>query len=408
MDSALGKAFNIATGRYWWVLCVQSVAEGGVTSSLYRVVRKKGAARSAVVASFSGSLEECRGFQIMNGGAADGVLLVDDATPVKILSETVGSTVDFPGYKPENFDRVESVVGAFSVVALKSAVETFARDVEGIGFKLLAHIPAALLYSELMRPDGDAPRLVSRLENGFAELWLFLEGNLAAYYKVVGDASAPLSCYVQERFVLGETPVEADAVNGENLARTAAEDAWLFKTYGMPAFHTPADKKAVSRIREAALFRRMLKVCAAFIFVSIFVIIAFGTATGVYAHRSEAQIQSFESKIQKQRELEQVWNQLESDRARSESYLRHRSRTASSLGVLASRVPENVWIAHWNVSKRIHSVQGYAASSEDVSSILAALENERKLVNVRLRTTEKTTWKGRPVVKFDLTAEDVR
>lgn len=408
MDFALGKAFNIATGRYWWVLCVQSVADGGIVAFLYRVVRKKGAARSVVVASFSGSLEECRGFLILNGCSADGVLLVDDATPVKILSETVGSTADFPGYKPENFDRVDSVVRAFSVVALKSAVETFARDVEGVGFKFLAHIPAALLYSELMRPDGDAPRLVSRLENGFTELWLFLEGNLAAYYKVAGDASAPLSCYVQERFVQGKTPVEGVCATVENLAMAAAEDAWLFKTYGMPAFHTPADKKAVSRIREAVLFRRMLKVCAAFVFVSIFVIFVFEAGTCVYTQRSESQIQSFEAKIQKRKELEQVWNQLESDRARSESYLRHRSRTASSLGVLASRVPENVWIAYWNVSKRIHSVLGYAASSEDVSSILAALENERKLVNVRLRTTEKTTWKGRPVVKFDLTAEEVR
>lgn len=408
MDSALGKAFNVATGRYWWVLCVQPLAEGGLCAQLSCVVRKSGAARCAVLVSFSGSLEECRRFQIQNGGAADGVLLVDDTTPVKVVSEAVDSTADFPGYKSENLDCVDSLSGAFSVAALKNAVETFAHDVEGFGFKLLAHVPAVLLYSELMRFDGEAPHFVSCFKSGFTELWLFLEGNLVAYYKAAGDVSASLVLYARERFMLGEIPVEECSVTSENLAKAVAEDAWLFKTDDMPAFHTAADKKAISRIREAALFRRTLKVCVAVLVVSVLVLFAFEIGTGMYTQSTEAQIQSFESKIQKQKELEQVWNKLESDRSRSESYLKHRSRIASSLGVLASHVPENVWIVHWNVSKQIHSVQGYANTSEDVSAFLSALENEHKLVNVRLRTTEKTTWKNHQVVKFDLTAEDVR
>lgn len=51
------------------------------------------------------------------------------------------------------------------------------------------------------------------------------------------------------------------------------------------------------------------------------------------------------------------------------------------------------------------SLQGYSASSEEVSKFLSILEAEKKLVNVRLRSTEKTTFKRKPVVKFDLSAE---
>ena len=63
------------------------------------------------------------------------------------------------------------------------------------------------------------------------------------------------------------------------------------------------------------------------------------------------------------------------------------------------------WITHWSVNRNFHSLQGYSASSEEVSRFLATLEHEKRLVNVRLRATEKTTFKRKPVVKFDLTAE---
>lgn len=407
MPSALGNAFNIATGRYWWVLCVHSSAEVVFSAQIFSVTRKRGA-NCNIVLSFSGTLEECRRFQILNGGSADGVLLVDDSTPVKIVSEEIGSTADFPGFKPENLDCVESLSGTFSVAALKNAVESLARDVESAGFKLLAHVPSILFYSELIRFEDSQPHLVCRIENEFTDLWVFLDGSLVACYKVAGDASKDLSRYARDRFLLGEIPVEECSVDDEALAKAVSEDAWVFRTDNLSAFHTAADKKALSRIHEAAFFRRSLKACIGIIFISLIVLFAFEAGTGVYMQRSEAQIQSFESKIHKQKELEQIWNKLENDRNRSESYLKHRSKISSSMGVFAATLPESVWLVHWNISKKIHTVQGYAASSEDVSTFLSILENERNLVNVRLRTTEKTTWRNRPVVKFDLTAEDVQ
>lgn len=404
---SLESIYNILLGRYWWVLYVRpNMAENDSCAQLFCVVGKNG--HGTVVKSFSGSLDECRQFQIINGGAADGVLLVNDMTPLKIVSEEICSTNDFPGYKPENFDSVESFSGAFLVMALKNAVESLAKDVENSGFKLLLHVPAVLLYSEQIGYEDNDPHIVLSEENGYTDLWLYLEGSLAAFYRVVGNQQDRLPNYICERFVLGTIPPEKISVTKECLAKTIADDAWLFKIDNVPAFHTAVDKKAVSRINEAAIFRRTLKMCALILAVSMIVLFAFEVGYNVYKQSSETQIQSFESRMKKQKELELVWEKLERDKASSEAFLKIKTHTAGSLEIIASHVPENVWLDHWNVSKQIHSVRGYANSSEALSAFLSALENERKLINVRLRTTEETTWKNTQVVRFDLVAEAVQ
>ena len=114
------------------------------------------------------------------------------------------------------------------------------------------------------------------------------------------------------------------------------------------------------------------------------------------------------ARIQKQKELAAVLEKLENERAASESFLMQRSHVASSLKNFAVNVTDNVWITNWNVSRGNHSVQGYAITPEDLSDFLTSLEKERNLVNVRLKTTEKTTWNKLNVVKFSLGAEDVR
>ena len=77
-------------------------------------------------------------------------------------------------------------------------------------------------------------------------------------------------------------------------------------------------------------------------------------------------------------------------------------------GSFVVNVTDNVWITSWNASRGNHSVQGYAITPEDLSDFLSTLEKERNLVNVRLKTTEKTTWNKLQVIKFSLGAEDVQ
>lgn len=407
MAASLGKMLDDVTGRFWWVLVVNDFANAG-SAHILRVMRGRGAGRSFVDYSFSGTLAECREFQVKNGGGADGILLVDCCTPVKIVSEEVGTVADFPGYKAENLDNVESISGDFSAVALKSSVENFVADMDKYGFKILLHVPSVLVVAELLDVSSEQPCLFTNCSDGFVRLLLTSGGKIVAGYKVAGENAERLSGYVREHFFLKDTVEEQFSMEPETLAKAVAEDAWLFRTDGMPAFHTAVDKGAVRRIREAAFSRRILKFCLAFVSLSFIALFAFRIGTSVYVDRSQSKIQGFKARVQKQKELSQVLEKLENDRAASETFLKHRSHMATSLKNFVVNVTDNVWITSWNASRGNHSVQGYAITPEDLSDFLSTLEKERNLVNVRLKTTEKTTWNKLQVIKFSLGAEDVR
>ena len=371
-------------------------------------MRGRGAGRSFIDFSFAGTLEECRGFQLKNGGGADGVLLVDCVTPVKVVSDEVGSIADFPGYKAENLDSVESISGDFSVVALKNAVEDFSAEVGKFGFKILLHVPSLLVAAELISTSSEFPCVYTNCDGGFVRLLLSSNGKIVAGYKVVGDNVEQLKSFVCERFFLKNVVEEPFSIQPEMFAKIVAEDAWVFRTDGVPAFHTAVDKSAIQRIREAAFSRRVLKSCFVIALLSLLTLVAFRVGTTVYMERSESKIQGFKANVQKQKELSLILEKLENERAESESFLLHRSHVATSLKNFSINVTENVWITEWHISKGSHSVQGYAISPEDLSDFLSVLEKERNLVNVRLKTTEKTTWKNHQVIRFSLSAEDVR
>lgn len=407
MAKSLRKMLDDATGRFWWVLIVNDAANSS-PAQIMRVMRGRGAGRSFIDFSFSGTLEECREYQVKNGGGADGVLLVDCITPVKIVSDEVGSVADFPGYKAENLDTVEFISGDFSVVALKSAVENFVTEVEKWGFKILLHVPSVLVVAELLDTSSEQPCLFTNCSDGFVRLLLASGGKIVAGYKVAGDDCKRLASYVCERYFLKNIAEETFSIESETIAKTIADDAWLFRTDGVPAFHTPADKSAVRRIREAAFSRRVLKACFVIALLSLVTMLVFRVGTAVYVDRSESKIQGFKVKVQKQKEFALVLENLETERAESESFLMHRSHVATSLSLFAANVTDNVWITSWHVSRGSHSVQGYSITPEDLSELLTVLEKERNLVNVRLKTTEKTTWKNHQVIRFSLSAEDVR
>lgn len=407
MAKSLRKMLDDATGRFWWVLIVNDAANSS-PAQIMRVMRGRGTGRSFIDFSFSGTLEECREYQVKNGGGADGVLLVDCITPVKIVSEEVGSVADFPGYKAENLDTVDSISGDFSVVALKSAVENFIAEVEKWGFKILLHVPSLLVAAELINISSEEPCLYTNCDGGFVRLLLSSSGKIVAGYKVAGDDCKRLAGYVCERFFLKDVAEESFSIESETIAKAIADDAWLFRTDGVPAFHTPADKGAIRRIREAAFSRRVLKACFVIALLSLVTLLVFRVGTTVYVDRSESKIQGFKAKVQKQKELALVLEKLETERAESESFLMHRSHVATSLNNFAVNITDNVWITSWHVSRGSHSVQGYAITPEDLSELLTVLEKERNLVNVRLKTTEKTTWKNHQVIRFSLSAEDVR
>ncbi len=407
MATFLGKMLDDFTGRFWWVLVVHDCANSG-SAQIMRVMRGRGVGRSFIDFSFAGTLEECRGFQLKNGGGADGVLLVDCVTPVKVVSDEVGSIADFPGYKAENLDSVESISGDFSVVALKNAVDEISAEVGKLGFKILLHVPSLLVAAELINTSSELPCFYTNCDGGFARLLLSSSGKIVAAYKVVGDDVNRLKRFVCERFFLKDVAEEPFSMQPEMIAKIVAEDAWVFRTDGVPAFHTTVDKGAIQRIREAAFSRRVLKSCFVIALLSLLALVVFRVGTTVYIERSESKIQGFKANLQKQKELSIILEKLETERVASESFLLHRSHVATSLKNFSVNVTDNVWVTDWHISRGNHSVQGYAITPEDLSVFLSALEKERNLVNVRLKTTEKTTWKNHQVIRFSLSAEDVR
>lgn len=407
MATFLGKMLDDFTGRFWWVLVVHDCANS-VSAQIMRVMRGRGVGRSFIDFSFAGTLEECRGFQLKNGGGADGVLLVDCVTPVKVVSDEVGSIADFPGYKAENLDSVESISGDFSVAALKNAVEEISVEVGKLGFKILLHVPSLLVAAELINTSPEFPCVYTNCDGGFARLLLSSSGKIVAGYKVIGDNVDRLKSFVCERFFLKNVVEESLSIQPEMFAKIVAEDAWVFRTDGVPAFHSAVDKDAIRRIREAAFSRRVLKSCFVIALLSLLTLIAFRVGTTVYIERSESKIQGFKANLQKQKELSIILEKLETERVASESFLLHRSHVATSLKNFSVNVTDNVWVTDWHISRGNHSVQGYAITPEDLSDFLSALEKERNLVNVRLKTTEKTTWKNHQVIRFSLSAEDVR
>lgn len=396
----VGKVLSVSAGRFWWVLVVHSRAGGG-NASILRVVRGRSAGRSVVDYTFVGSFGRCREFLEQNGGGADGVLLVDDSTPVKVAQDGEDE------FKREGFESVRSIDGNFGVVALRREIEDLADDVCKAGFKILAHVSALFLEVEMLRQkDLSEPKIFTSVSEGVSKAWLFTDGEILASYKVLCDnVERRLVDFVGERFFLKSLAVEEVFIADSDMARTVAEDAWLFRTSYLPAFSTLPDAQAVARIREAALFRRVFKACVGILFTTILVTLAFWGGVSWYAEKTEVQVAAFEKNLEIRKELERVWKKLEEDKAGIEKFLGHRSRMSSSFSIFAKAIPAGSWISHWTVSGNVHSLQGYSVSPEEVSKLLYALESERKLVNVRLRTTEKTTWKGRPVVRFNLTAE---
>lgn len=403
MANAFRTALSVSTGRYWWVLVARDGSNGGVAQVL-RVLRGRGAGHSYVDLSYSGTFEECRRFQVANGGSADGILLVDDATPVKMVQ------IGDEEFKRENFEYVNSIDGDFAVVALRRSFEELVEEVVKVKFKILAHLPVLFFEIEMLRQqDLSGAKLFKNTENGVTKAWYFDQGEFYWFSKAFesseGEDCVKIVDFVKERFFQKSVIVEEFFPSAEDMAKVVAEDAWLFRTDHLPVFSTMPDNGAVARIREAALFRRTFKACVGVLVTTLLVTLAFWGGVSWYVSKTQTQVAAIEKRIETRKELDRAWKKLEADKAGTEKFLSHRSRSSSFLSLITADLPTDTWITHWSVNGNVHSMQGYSATSEEVSEFLSTLEHEKRLINVRLRSTEKTTFKRKPVVKFDLSAE---
>ena len=384
-------------GRFWWCL---ELRESVATISL--VVKKRG--NPLLAKQFQGTLEDCRSFQNLNGGIAEGVLLVDDVTPVKTVYDR--DTIDLPGYRKEDFDFVETPSDDFIIASTRRSVEKAAEAVRAAGFRILLHTPA--LYYKLAQCKIDAERdsqIFVQEQGQILDLWAYSKGELKAYYRTAKTDGARESLV---KFVSGEYGFKSPDVQdfeGLETAKAVTSDAWTFRTTSMPTFSTVPDADAMRRLKEASLFRKALKAASIVAAFSVAGTAAFGIANGVGESGVEKERAAYEKQLDSEKEFSKIVQNLENQVEKTRGFLTHRSRIASRMHSLSKALPAGAWITSWKIEGQKHSLQGLTPDPEEISTFLRVLESSGEFKNVRLKTTEKTTYKRKPVVKFDILAE---
>lgn len=384
-------------GRFWWCL---EYRESSATISL--VLKKKG--KATIAKQFQGSLEECKSFQNLNGGIAEGVLLVDDITPVRAVYDR--DSFDLPGYRKEDFDFVESPSEDFIIASARRSVEKAADTVKTAGFNILLHTPA--LYCKLAQskpvPDSDGTIFIQEQQN-VLDLWAFAGSELKAYYRMAKENSVRESLV---NFIKGEYGIANPEIvdfEEKETARIIADDVWTFRTTAMPSFSTVPDAGAFRRLREASLFRKVLKAACVVTAFSVIGTFAFEIVNYFGESSTEKERIAYEKQLDSEKEFSKVVQDLEKQVEKTRGFLTHRSKIATQILALSKALPADSWITSWRIDGLRHSVQGLALNSDNISKFLQTLENSGKFKNVRLRTTEKTTYKKKPAVKFDILAE---
>lgn len=384
-------------GRFWWCL---EYRESGATISL--VLKKKG--KATIAKQFQGSLEECKSFQNLNGGIAEGVLLVDDITPVRAVYDR--DSFDLPGYRKEDFDFVESPSEDFIIASAKRSVEKTAETVRTAGFNILLHTPALYCKLAQSKPTSNSDGTIFVQEQGnVLDLWAFAGNELKAYYRMAKEKGVRESLV---NFVKGDYGIanpEIVEFEEKETARIVADDAWTFRTTAMPSFNTIPDAGALRRLREASLFRKALKAACIVTAFSVIGTFAFGIVNHFGESSTEKERIAYEKQLDSEKEFAKVVQNLEKQVEKTRGFLTHRSRIATQMLALSKALPADSWITGWKIDGQRHSVQGLALNSDDISGFLQTLENSGNFKNVRLRTTEKTTYKKKPAVKFDILAE---
>ena len=388
-------------GRYVWCLEV-----GLDVCRISRVLKWK--SRGVVEQAFEGTLEECRGFQCRNGGELEGVILVDNQTNAKIFVEE--TEVDLPGYKGSFFETVIPADGSYRLNASRQAVGDIAEKVAQAGFRILKHVPAMFYIAASIDSENDGSTLFYGAGNGQVDFYFIQNNSFTAYYRVVNDnleqAISQATAYVKDNYLVGALSVQK--LERTVLANAAAEDFWLFRTDKMPAYHTATSQEALSNLKQSALFRRTFKGSLLILLISVLMVAFFRCGVMYYGHSNEGKIQEYAEKLEKRKQLAEFEAKLEKDRSETEVFLAHRSRYSTTMSDVAKSIPADLWITKWNINNRAHVIQGLASTSDDVSAMLQTLERTPGLFNARLRSTEKTTFKRNPVVRFEIQVEDDR
>ncbi|MDR1760361.1 MAG: PilN domain-containing protein [Fibrobacter sp.] len=428
------KYSDILLGRFFWCLEYRHPK-----ARLVRFLR--GRQKIVPAETFSGTLEECAGFLLKHGSALDGVLVLDDSFPVRLISSEEFSllaadgedAVFLPGVPYSELKIVENLSGDAVALLAKSAVESRIAELEQKGFLPLQLVPASFFYAGLFSPGKDSEGdIFIRANSVFSEIWVFQNAEFATAHRISGGLET-LSHYFSDFYfqrypasreypvrLAGEEIFNAAAVSEalsspvevmtpeKDVLEVLAEDAWLLGIAKLPSWGSTVNSDPYRRLREARVFRKFLKVALSFTLGSLVVAALLWLSVAGYDFSRRNDRLELEKKIEAGRELASFSKKMEKDRHDLEELLKKKTRHASSLTEVIRVLDPGMWFSQIDIQGDRISLVGYALQENQISAYLSALEKSSALTRVRLRTTEKTTWRKRTVFRFHLVAEEVR
>lgn len=413
---------NLCLGRFWWTI--------EISTSGTRLIRwLKNGKSIEKLDYFEGSLQESFQYLVFHGSPLDGVLIAEDSLPYRLLSAEEYSQIQsnsnessfLPGISISELQVIESF--SENAVALCSGkiYNDLMDEIKKFGFLPISVVPSAFLYASYFPLDKkENGQIFVRVAKTFFEVWVFNNGAFLSCHRFLEDQNRvelflnhfylsryPLSndfsvCLIENEILDASTlsskikkPVKSVSIE-EDILKRLAEDAWLNKM----------EKSSMGRLRESDWLRRIVKGLGIFSLASLLLVFVLWLLMNVYSFYTQKDKLELEKKIEARKEMALITQKLEKDRIQLESLLMQRTRHSSSLTELVSTLPDNMWLSQIEIQGNRISIQGYASQEEEVSLYLSRLEKSSIFTRVRLKTTEKTSWKKKVVVRFDLVAEE--
>lgn len=436
------ERLHILLGNYWW--CLEYTP--GECKLARFVFSRTG---MVLTDSFTGSLQGCRQYLASHNGSQDGLLVADDSLPMRLLSgmeyslQSTDSNAPFlPGVRMADLHVLNGNTPEEPVaIGLEKSCEALLDTLASHELNVARALPMGLLYASLIpvNPDCVAEAFV-RITKDFSEVLLYHAGEFKGGHRIAGGIDRLHSFfheYLPSRFPGADMPVlyllpgsplasaeiekclciaiKECPLPSPGIGKIPAEFAALAflaretQVLGVdsaPSLGQRNDCAPSQRRRDALLLRQTVKLSTWGIGLACAALILLGIVAAGYGLYTQSDRAEYARKRDLNQEMQAMSQNLERQRDAMAELLRHRTRRSSKMSRLIQNLPAGIWLTRWEIQGARYSLQGLALASEDISTLLATLEKAPEFGQVRLRTTERTTWQGRPAVRFDMAAEE--
>jgi Tfp pilus assembly protein PilN len=358
---------------------------------------------------FSGTLKECGKYLAEQNASWDGVWVLDDTLPVRLVPQgefaASENALFLPGVSDAELRIAQGSREGFPVaVCQERACEALLETLAESGVRVLGLVPMSQFLTAFVPASPDKELEVFRREGGqFWDLWVFQRGALLQHNRVA-KADAVQEEYLRG-FLAGRFPGTelSPVVNFE-----PPQDPLLLlaQESDPPSLGQLQAEVPERRARQASMFRGAFKISvrALLALLTLYALLAGGLA--VHRSLTSTDREAMERRRSVMQEISANARALEAQKNAVATVLQKRTRHAERIAAVAQELPKNLWLETWSIQGGKYRLVGHALASEDISQLLAALEGSPYFHHVRLHGTEHTTKRGRGAVRFEMTLEE--